>query len=200
MNGLTKMNKHLKLFIGFGTIAFSMTAYISLMGMSANRASAIAVHDLTQDLLNNWHYIATTLEVPSRNTKPGLLAPVIPENFGALDLTIYGAELVTPEYKAFYKALDMPKMVDRLHIRNLDDVLQYNVGGLQLLSIQDTDGVGGAAFYMDVPEQIIEEASQLYDGHPMKGDRDGEGIVRYDRTPDGNFVMGLYLSYGPPTS
>ena len=185
-----------KLIGGFGAITLGMTVYLAVMGLSANRASAVSIHDFSQDVLDNWHYVATTLNVPLKNTKPGMLSPVIPERFSALDLAIYGFELVTPEYKSDYRQLNMPQMLDRLHIStNEKGMLQYNVGGIQLLSIQDSDGNQGATFYMDVPAQLIDEASRLYDGVPMQGDRDGSGVVRYDRLEDGRYVMGMFLSY-----
>ena len=183
----------------FGAIALGMTAYLSVMGVSANRASAVAIHDFSQEVINNWHYVATTLNVPLENTKPGMLSPVIPERFSALDLAIYGFEIVTPEYKHDYQQLDMPRMIDRLHITTNDKGgLEYNVGGIQLLSIQDSGGSQGATFYMDVPEQHIDEASRRYDGVPMQGDRDGAGTVRYDRLEDGRYVMGMFLTYTQP--
>lgn len=190
---------NIKMAGGFGAIALGMTAYLAVMGLSANRASAVAMHDFSQNVINNWHYVATTLNIPLENTKPGMLSPVIPERFSALDLAIYGFELVTPEFKRDYQQLNMPRMIDQLHITTTDKgVLQYNVGGIQLLSIQDSGGSQGAAFFMDVPAQLIDETSQMYDGVPMQGDRDGTGVVRYDRLDDGRYVMGMFLSYTQP--
>ncbi len=190
---------NIKMAGGFGVIALGMTAYLAAMGLSANRASAVAMHDFSQNVINNWHYVATTLNIPLENTEPGMLSPVIPERFSALDLAIYGFELVTPEFKSDYQQLNMPRMIDQLHITTTDKgVLQYNVGGIQLLSIQDSGGSQGAAFFMDVPAQLIDETSQMYDGVPMQGDRDGTGVVRYDRLDDGRYVMGMFLSYTQP--
>lgn len=190
---------NIKMAGGFGVIALGMTAYLAVMGLSANRASAVAMHDFSQNVINNWHYVATTLNIPLENTKPGMLSPVVPERFSALDLAIYGFELVTPEFKSDYQQLNMPRMIDQLHITTTDKgVLQYNVGGIQLLSIQDSGGSQGAAFFMDVPAQLIDETSQMYDGVPMQGDRDGTGVVRYDRLDDGRYVMGMFLSYTQP--
>jgi hypothetical protein len=192
-------SSNIKITGGFAIIALAMTAYLAVMGLSANRASAVAIHDFSQDVINNWHYVATTFNIPLENTKPGMLSPVIPERFSALDLAIYGFELVTPDFKREYQQLNMPRMTDRLHISTTDKgVLQYNVGGIQLMSIQDSGGNQGAAFFMDVPTQLINETSQMYDGVPMQGDRDGSGVVRYDRLDDGRYVMGMFLAYTQP--
>lgn len=159
---------NIKMVGGFGAITLGITAYLAVIGLSANRASVVAIHDFSQDVINNWHYVATTLNVPLENTKPGMLSPVIPERFSALDLAIYGFELVTPKYKSDYQQLDMPRMIDQLHITtNEKGVLQYNVGGIQLLSIQDSGGSQGATFFMNVPPQLIDETSRMYDDVPM---------------------------------
>jgi hypothetical protein len=192
-------SSNIKIIGGFSIIALVMTAYLAVMGLSANRASAVAIHDFSQDVINNWHYVATTFNIPLENTKPGMLSPVIPERFSALDLAIYGFELVTPDFKREYQQLNMPRMTDRLHISTTDKgVLQYRVGGIQLMSIQDSGGNQGATFFMDVPKQLIDETSQMYDSVPMQGDRDGSGVVRYDRLDDGRYVMGMFLTYTQP--
>ena len=193
------MKPNMKIIGGFGAITLGMTAYIALMGVSANRATAVAIHEFSQGAVDNWHYVATSLDIPLKNTKPGELSPVIPERYSALDLVVYGYELVTTDYQDYYRELDMPRMVNQLHIGTNDKgQLQYNVGGVQLISIQDTDGHGGAAFFMDVPKQLIDQASRLYDGVPASDDRDGEGVVRYDRLEDGRYVMGMFLNYTQP--
>jgi len=187
---------NLKHVAGFGVIALIMTGYIALMGLSTNRASAVTIYNFSQDVLNNWHYMATSLDIPMENTKQGMLEPLIPERFGALDLAIFGYELVTPDYQADYRQLNMPRMIDKLHISTDEKgVLKYNVGGVQLLTIQDNDGAHGAAFYMDVPLQLIDEASRQYDGIKMQGESDGSGVVRYERLEDGRYVMGIFLPY-----
>lgn len=189
----------LKTIGGLGAIAIGMTLYIGVMGISANRASAIAIHDFSQDVINNWHYIATTIDAPLEDTEPGMLSPVIPERFSALDLAIYGSQLVTTEYQNDYRQLDMPQMTDQLYIATSQKgVLEYSVGGIQLLSIQDSGGKKGATFFIDVPTQLIDVTSRTYDGVPMQGERDGAGSVRYERLDDGRYVMGMFLPYTQP--
>ena len=46
------MTQHLKIVGGFGLLAIIMTAYVAFMGTSANRASAVAIHDFSQNALN----------------------------------------------------------------------------------------------------------------------------------------------------
>ncbi|MFA0809437.1 hypothetical protein [Microbulbifer epialgicus] len=195
------MNTKFKIIFGTSIISLCMTAYITFMGTAANRASAIAVHEFSQQAIDNWYYVATNLESPLENTKAGDLSPLIPEQHAALDLVIYGYEIIAPEYQDFYRALDMPRMVEKLHIGiNDKGQLQYNVGGVQLISIesQGIDSRGGAAFYLDTPFQLIDQASRLYDGVPAKDNADGEGVVRYDRLNDGRYVMGMFLDYTQP--
>lgn len=192
------MMKHLKLVGGFGLVAIGMTAYIAFMGTSANRASAVAMHDFSQNALNNWHYVSKSLNIPLNKTNPGDLVPVVSEKFGALDLVIYGYEIVSKDFQDYYRQLSMPRMIDQLHIgASSNGQLRYNVSGVQLLSIQNTDDKSGATFFMDVPFQLIDQSSRMYDGVPATSNKDGEGIVRYDRLEDGRYVMGLFLNYQP---
>ena len=181
----------------FGTIVAGMSAYVGVMGAATNRASAIAIHDFSQDVITHWKRVATTLDVPLDKTKPGMLSPVVPETFGALDLIIYGHELVTSDFQEHYESLEMPRMVDRLHIstNKNNGALQYNVGGVQLIAIKNSGGHEGGAFYINIPEQLIDRASKMYDGKPKEGGRDHEGIVRYDQLDDGRYVMGIFLPY-----
>ena len=177
----------------FILLSIAMTAYIGLMGKSANKASAESMYDFTEAALGNWHKISSTLNIPLINTKPSMLQPVVKEGFGALDLVIYGHEIVEEEYRSYYQKLDMPRMVGQLFIPNGEQgELRYMVGGIQLISIQA--GSENAAFFMDVPKQIINEASLIYDGVALSGDRDGTGVVRYEKLNDGRYVMGLFLS------
>jgi hypothetical protein len=192
------MMKHMKLVGGFSLVAIGMTAYIAFMGTSANRATAVAMHDFSQNALNNWHYVSTSLNIPLNQTKPGDLAPVVSEKFGALDLVIYGYEIVSKDFQDYYRQLSMPRMIDQLHIgAGSNGQLRYNVSGVQLLSIQNTDDKSGATFFMDVPFQLIDQSSRMYDGVPATSNKDGEGVVRYDRLDDGRYVMGLFLNYQP---
>ena len=173
-----------------------MATYIAVMGMSANKASAVSIYEFSQDIIDNWHHIASTLDLPLDKTKPGMLTPVVPDRFSALDLSIYGFEIVTPDFQHEYKQLDLPRMIDRLHITATDKgIINYNVGGIQLISIQDSNGQGGGVFYMDAPMQLIEEANLKYDDENINGDKDGNGIIRYDRLDDGRYVMGVFLPY-----
>lgn len=182
--------------ICFSALCLGMTAYVSLMGLSSNRGSAIALYDFSEAAISNWYKVATALSVPLSNTQPGKLQPVVSEKFSALDLVVYGYELVTPDYKQTYRQLDLPRMVGQLQISaNEEEQLQYHVAGLQLLTLRDMDGEHGAVFFMDVPYHIIDHSSQRYDNTPAIGTGDNEGTVRYSQLDDGRYVMGLFLPY-----
>lgn len=180
----------------FAALCIGITAYVLFMGLSADRAAAVTVYEFSKSALNNWRHIATTLDIPVGNTKVGSLAPVVPEKFGALDLIIFGHELVSSDYQHAYRRLNFPRMVDQLHITTDNtDNLAYNVGGLQLLSLQDNGGGEGAVFFMDPPAALISQASQYYDHQPMTGSGDGKGRIRYDRLDDGRYILGIFLPY-----
>ncbi|WP_045861714.1 hypothetical protein [Teredinibacter purpureus] len=186
-------SKNLKTIVFFIGLSIAMSAYLALMGKSSNRATAVAMHDFTLNALSNWHHIADTLNIPLSNTKPDMLHPVVRKGFSALDLVIYGHEIVEPEYQKYYQELSMPQMIGQLFIPNDENgKLRYMVGGVQLLSIQA--GKEDAAFFIDVPTQVINEASLLYDSIPISGGRDGSGVVRYDRLDDGRYVMGFFIN------
>lgn len=183
----------------FIALSVAMTAYMGVMGSSANKASASAMYEFSKSALNNWHSIASTLDIPLENTKPNMLQPVVPQGFGALDLVIYGHEVVTDEYRSYYQQLNMPRMIGELFIPNSSEgELRYMVGGIQLISIQA--GEEDAAFFIDVPRQVINEASLIYDNVALSGDRDGIGVVRYEKLEDGRYVMGLFLEENNATS
>jgi len=185
-----------KYLLGYALIVLAMSLYIPFMGYSANRSSAVSLHEFSQTALNNWYQIANSLEIPLSKTAAGMLEPVIPKKFTALDLVVYGHELVTKDYQEMYRLQNFPRMVNQLHVIADDKgTLKYNVGGLRLLTIKDMGGASGAVMFFDAPIQLIEMASQLYDGLPMNEEGDDKGIIRYARIDSGKYVMGYFLKY-----
>ncbi len=179
-------------------LSFALTGYLLLAGTSANDASAVTVYEFSKRVLDHWYRIANTLSVPVAHTKPGALEPVVPKSFGALELIIFGEGIVTPSYKNAYQSLHFPNMIDQVHIAtNEQKTLNYHVGGLKLIGVEDNGGDQGAVFFVDPPAPLIEYMNRKYDHQPMTGTGDGEGQVRYDRLKDGRYVLGVFLPYDP---
>jgi len=173
-----------------------MATYVYIMGNSANRATAKTIVSFSQEAINNWKQITTALKIDITKTQKSNLFPVIPKKFAAVDLVIYGSEIVNPAYKQEYQQYSFPRMTDKAHIiTNEQGELQYNVGGVRLISLADNGGEVGAVFYLDTPKQIIDTASELYDATPMSGEKDGKGIIRYEKLENGQYVMGVFLKY-----
>lgn len=172
-----------------------MTGYIKLQGKASTEAATKVLVTFSNMAIQNWKMISDKTGVSIDNTEPGTLQPLIPAQFGAIDLVIYGTELVEPKYKNAFESFGINRLADLIQFSNKEDgSIQYHIGGGFVHGIKNLPGnTHGAVFYTGLSTQVVEGADQIIDG----GDGMNTGSVRWQMSEPTEYVVGIYLPYEP---
>jgi hypothetical protein len=173
-------------------LACVLGGYAAAVGFATDRAAAASIEEFSRTALLHWRQIAAGLQLGQNQTKPGGLAPLVRDQFSALDLVVFGAKLVKEEYRQAYEVVGPPSLIGKV-FTTVDEKghLKYVVGGVRPISLQSDPGNGDAIFFMDTPYQFIDALNRQYDRESKSGG-DNSGQIRYGRMPDGRLVLGFY--------
>lgn len=185
-----------KIIIASPIIAIGMSGYVYLLGSSSTSSSVESILLFSTKAASSWNQISTATGISINNTGPGELQPLIPAQFSAIDLVIYGSELVESQYKKAYEGFAIPRLASLVVFSNdSEGALEYHVGGAKIESLSNMAGDEYAAiFFTNVNLQTVNGADLKVDNH----DGGEAGVVRYKLDDDGLYTMGVFVPY--PTS
>lgn len=190
------MNKN-KLIKGGGVviaITLLITFYFAFVGYSSNKAGAKTILNTSQEISRRWQMASAALGVELNATKAGDLSPVIGAKYSALDLVIYGEEIVAEKYKNSYKAMQIPSMVGKVFIKTIENELVYSVSGYRLISIEyDKESNKIASFYANVPRTVVDSTNKFIDGSGITENGDNIGAIRYAKLENGKYILGVFI-------
>lgn len=171
-----------------------ITSYFAFVGYSSNSTSAKTLLSTSQELAYRWQMASATLGVELSATKAGALSPVIDNKYSALDLVVYGEQIVAQKYKESYKAMQIPSMISKLYIKSNQGELMYSVSGFKLFSIEYEEKSNKIiSFYADVPKTVVDSTNKLIDGSGIIDSGDNIGAVRYAKLDNGKYILGIFL-------
>lgn len=185
-------NRLIRIAIPLGLVGAAMTGYFHFNSTVSAHALAENLEAFTKDANRVWKAISEKSGIEMRRTSKGDLQPIIHEMFGALDLIIYGDQIVNSEFKAKFSELNIPTLENRVVFGNhLDGSLEYSISGIKVVNYQVTSDLTHGVVYFDkVTKLVAEEIDDYIDG----GDGAKKGLVRYKKTGL-NYFLGIFSPY-----
>lgn len=178
----------------FALLLSVLVVYQGWMGQMATRAAAKSAIAFSQLAALRWQLMAQALEVAVGQTGEGQLLPIVPANRSALDLVMYGEQVVTSPYKAAFESLQFANVTDRAFIYvNSDKLLSYAVAGMDVIGLEAASEHQIAVFFNHVTVPVLKETNRLVDGASVWASNDTIGNVKHVKTAGGQYIMGLYV-------
>lgn len=153
------MNSKLQVFAATLALAVVLGGYVSIMGHAALSASASRIKTSSERLADQWQIAADTLNIRRDLTEPGLITHTLTTHFGAMELSIYGAAIVKPQFRELLTGSKLQPLTSEVFILRGTEGREYRIGGVELAGIQHLEGEGLAVLYRNMPAQVAQRLS-----------------------------------------
>ncbi len=180
-------------FIVFTFLIGMLVSYQCVIGRASTTSAAKSAYVFSQIAASHWRLMANTLDVSLTNTEVGQLMPVVTSDRTALDLIVYGSEVVEVAYKKAFKSINIDNMTDQVFVYvNRANQLSYAVAGMDVIGLEATQEGHVAVFFNHANPQVIRAANKMYDQSVISLGGNSEGTVKHIKTKDGQYILGFY--------
>ncbi|MFK5950463.1 MAG: hypothetical protein QM500_17045 [Methylococcales bacterium] len=196
MKFILNLSSGLFIFLSFSVLS---ATYMSYLGDESFRSATILTHDMSVKSKNLWDDITTTYAtVPGiTKTEPNSGNPLLNANITALDLLVYGDDIVSDKYHESFLGHDFKKLRYDLFIgkHRVYKTIDYRMYGIEYFKITSLDNGDFFTVYSNVHPEIVRHAEKIYDdgSFDIKNKSDMTGRVRYIKSnQDANRYFLMY--------